>query len=210
MFKGAQIIKVPRNLLRHRSGPFGSTLWCVKVLFSHPTPILAEALECLVERRGGLETVRQDAAGSEPVILVAMDSGLTPERLEELRRMRRSGSATLVLAEGPTVSTEVAASADSVMSLASTSQDLIARLLALGARRRTLSVSDQAAGYFEVRLSANEQRAAQFLSRGASNQEIAAAMGCSEQSVKNYMRQLMRKLGCKNRVQLLLKLSKAD
>jgi DNA-binding NarL/FixJ family response regulator len=182
----------------------------VKVKVSHPLPIYAEALECLIEKRGGLEVAAGQLAPNEPAVRVAVDTRLTAGDLAELQKIRRAGSAVLVLAEGKSLSTEVAAAADAVVSLSSPTEEFLGKLSALGASRRVIGVSDQGAGYFEVRLSSNEQKAAQFLARGASNQEIAAAMGCSEQSVKNYMRQLMRKLGCKNRVQLLLKLSRAE
>lgn len=182
----------------------------MKVKISHPLLIYADALECLVEKRGGLETAAGSPATNEPAVRVVVDTSLTTADLAELQKARRTGSAVLVLAEGKSLATEIAAAADAVVSLSSPTENFLAKLSALGASRRVIGVSDQAAGYFEVRLSSNEQKAAQFLARGASNQEIAAAMGCSEQSVKNYMRQLMRKLGCKNRVQLLLKLSRVE
>lgn len=58
-----------------------------------------------------------------------------------------------------------------------------------------------------VRHSAREREAAEYVRRGYSNREIAKAMQVSEQSVKNYLSNLMRKHGVDNRLQLGLLLA---
>lgn len=58
-----------------------------------------------------------------------------------------------------------------------------------------------------IRHSARQREAAEYVRRGYSNREIAKAMQVSEQSVKNYISNLMRKHGVDNRLQLGLLLA---
>jgi DNA-binding CsgD family transcriptional regulator len=58
------------------------------------------------------------------------------------------------------------------------------------------------------RLTSREREAGSHMIKGLPNREIAQIMGVSEQSVKNYLRALMLKLNCRNRVALGLALAK--
>lgn len=55
-----------------------------------------------------------------------------------------------------------------------------------------------------------ESTTAGLLCEGLSNKQIAARIGTGEQNVKMYVSRLMRLLGCKNRVQVVLKLGKRE
>lgn len=53
-----------------------------------------------------------------------------------------------------------------------------------------------------TRLTPRELEVARRLAAGATNREIAAALGIREQSVKNVLHVVFRKLGVRNRVEL--------
>lgn len=58
-------------------------------------------------------------------------------------------------------------------------------------------------------LTPREREVARLVSQGMPNRRIATALGIQEQSVKNLVSVVMRKLRCENRVQLALHLSSA-
>jgi DNA-binding NarL/FixJ family response regulator len=53
-----------------------------------------------------------------------------------------------------------------------------------------------------VRLSSREREIVTFITAGSSNQQIAACLGLSTQTVKNHLCRIYRKLGVSNRVHL--------
>lgn len=68
-------------------------------------------------------------------------------------------------------------------------------------------VREAAAAYSAApRLTPREGSVASLLAQGHSNRTIAALTGLREQSVKNVVSGVMRKLGCRNRVQAALRL----
>lgn len=60
----------------------------------------------------------------------------------------------------------------------------------------------------EVRLSHREDQIISHLMRGASNREIADSLHVSEKTVKYYMTHIMQKLNAKNRVEVVVNVSK--
>jgi DNA-binding NarL/FixJ family response regulator len=56
-------------------------------------------------------------------------------------------------------------------------------------------------------LTSREMEVANLIAQGLPNRRIGVIMGLQEQSVKNLVSIVMRKLGCENRVQVALKLS---
>lgn len=61
-----------------------------------------------------------------------------------------------------------------------------------------------------VSLSPREKDVARLVARGLSNRNIAEILGVQEQSIKNTVSSLMNKLGCDNRVQVLLKVQNTE
>ena len=61
--------------------------------------------------------------------------------------------------------------------------------------------------YGSFNLTKREYDVATLVARGLSNRSIAQAAGLQEQSVKNLVSVIMRKLNCENRVQVALKLT---
>jgi len=55
-----------------------------------------------------------------------------------------------------------------------------------------------------VSLTLNEQRLVRMVMRGGTNREIAARLGLREQTVKNHLSRVFRKVGVRNRVELAI------
>jgi DNA-binding CsgD family transcriptional regulator len=60
-----------------------------------------------------------------------------------------------------------------------------------------------------VRLTAVEQRIVAAVMSGATNKEVAGRLGLAEQTVKNRLSRVYRKLGVRNRVELVAQASRA-
>ncbi len=60
-----------------------------------------------------------------------------------------------------------------------------------------------------MRLTAVEQRIVAAVMCGATNKEVAGRLGLTEQTVKNRLSCVYRKLGVRNRVELVLQASRA-
>ncbi|MFI5386756.1 MAG: response regulator transcription factor, partial [Fimbriimonadales bacterium] len=58
-------------------------------------------------------------------------------------------------------------------------------------------------------LSVREYEVASLIARGHPNHRIAEATGLKEESVKNLVSTVIRKLNCENRVQVALRISRA-
>jgi DNA-binding CsgD family transcriptional regulator len=78
------------------------------------------------------------------------------------------------------------------------------------AGQRTSTVREHVALYGARKdLTPREREVARLVSQGMPNRRIATVLGIQEQSVKNLVSVVMRKLRCENRVQLALHLSSA-
>ncbi len=60
-----------------------------------------------------------------------------------------------------------------------------------------------------MRLTAVEQRIVAAVMSGATNKEVAGRLGLAEQTVKNRLSRVYRKLGVRNRVELVAQASRA-
>ncbi|MFZ4508241.1 MAG: response regulator transcription factor [Fimbriimonas sp.] len=105
--------------------------------------------------------------------------------------------------------------ADGLVSRQNTGKDLFAALGEAGVRvnlRRPMVresvVREHRSEYgSNTALSSREIDVAHFVGEGLSNRKIAEATGLQEQSVKNLVSVIMKKLGCANRVQVAIKLA---
>jgi DNA-binding NarL/FixJ family response regulator len=79
------------------------------------------------------------------------------------------------------------------------SPSMAAKLLDEFARKSGAGAGEAAA----ARVSAREQEVLELLTGGAVNKEIAAALGISENTVKNHLKSIMEKLHAENRVQVV-------
>ncbi|MEE8717486.1 MAG: response regulator transcription factor [Coriobacteriales bacterium] len=70
---------------------------------------------------------------------------------------------------------------------------------------RVISIAQRPGALGAEALSPREEQVLGFVCQGLSNLEIASELGISENTVKGYVSGVMRKLGCDNRVRLVLK-----
>jgi two-component system NarL family response regulator len=79
------------------------------------------------------------------------------------------------------------------------SPSMATKLLEEFARQSGMGATEAAA----ARVSTREREVLELLTRGAVNKEIAAALGISENTVKNHLKSIMEKLHAENRVQVV-------
>jgi DNA-binding NarL/FixJ family response regulator len=191
----------------------------MRVAVFSPDPLASECLGCLLKFSGGIDVVacgtRLDAA--ETVVrrqgvntILVTDDLLDDVGLSMLGRLKESlGPKLLVLWSGaePTGPPSLF---DGTISRLTGSSGLLAALRRLQpngqpAPGTTGLGGDLVESHLRLtggRLSPRERRAGELVGKGMSNRSIARIMTVSEQSVKNYVHSLMRKLGCESRLQL--------
>jgi DNA-binding NarL/FixJ family response regulator len=139
--------------------------------------------------------------------LVIPLEGLTPNEFSSLRSLKAATGVCLIgIAPGNTLPASIVEMLDRVASRSSGAEGL--RQALNTSRQRSLAVREPAAAYVvRPRLTTREAQVAHLVSRGLSNRRIAESLGIREQSVKNLVSVLMRKLQCENRVQVALHLT---
>lgn len=186
-----------------------ASVFCASALFG-------EALGCLLRHAGGFVVTHRDLRldrltnGSMDAsdAIIVTDDLLTEEGLAMLDRFRNASGARVVLV----TERQIDFDADAVVRPSLGATDLFATL-------RTLEPPDSPNALVggdskpkrdsrgqKVRLSPRETDVARLLTKGLSNRRIAETLGVQEQSVKNCVSSLMQKLGCENRVQVLLRI----
>lgn len=179
-------------------------------------PLLRDGLHSILARLSSVEPVETDgrlAAVSErarqghvEAVVIPLE-GLSAEDLGSLRSLKAAtGVRLLGIAPGKTLPTSLVAVLDRVASRSAGAEGL---RQALGATRQgSLEVREPTATYaVRPKLTKREAQVAQLVSKGMSNRRIAESLGIREQSVKNLVSVLMRKLQCENRVQVALHLT---
>jgi len=189
----------------------------IALFWSHK--LIAESLATLLTRVGRLDVVGQSSDAMECLktvrdshanVIVVEEKHLTPDTTAYLE------GAQLVQGFGLVVLTEDAIEGKSEvsgnwtkLSLHSTGEDLFNALkeVAPGSfpmRRPRVRKSSQ------LGLSARESEVVELVAKGLSNRKIAEMTSLQEQSVKNMVSTIMRRLGCENRTQLALLLTKTQ
>jgi DNA-binding NarL/FixJ family response regulator len=147
-------------------------------------------------------------------ILVVDSQGLDPSDLQFLLGARAFGDFAVVLIIDESSRDKFAdAPVDRIVARNSSSAKLFEALGELGgvvrlALRPYVRETRRGYGPRSVSdLSRREFECAQLVAKGMSNRKIAHITGLREQSVKNLVSVIMRKLNCENRVQVALKLT---
>lgn len=183
--------------------------------------LFGDAISALLEQRENFEIVAVErtakglisAAKANHAQMFVVDSqGLDRDDLQFLLGARAFGDFAIVLICAETERDEFMDSpVDKLVSRSEPSAKLYGAIEDLGAKvavtrpyiretRRTYgSGNDLTRREFEV---------AQLIGKGMSNRKISQVTGLREQSVKNLVSVIMRKLQCENRVQVALKLTK--
>ncbi len=104
------------------------------------------------------------------------------------------------------------AGADTIISRTSSADELIESLLTLAPLIRVDERSSEGRRSYGSanNLTKREFEVAQFIAKGMSNRAIAETADLHEQSVKNLVSVVLRKLSCENRTQVALKLLNPD
>jgi DNA-binding NarL/FixJ family response regulator len=178
--------------------------------------MVAEALGCLLTNAGGFRvaacqshfgTVRNILAEHPGCVCVVTDELVDPGSMVVIQQLRRETQARFVLVSfsgNSAFAGEFDALVDARLG-ASALVSTVRGLLQADSNMSTWQQTERPPARFTTKkLSAKEREAADLVTKGYSNRKIAAVMGVSEDSVKNYIRSLMQKFNCENRVQVAL------
>ena len=191
-------------------------------------PLLRDGILSLLAHEGAFEV----AAGGEhvagmihaiqaqaPSVLVAVADMMDTDDWVQLNQLKATGEAQIVLIVSSATSTVGQKVADAVVRRSEGSAALIQivrRFIGPTVYRQGAYMSDRipttvyepANIYGAPRnLTKRELEVAQLVAQGMPNRRIAAVLQLQEQSIKNLVSAVMRKLDCENRVQVALRLS---
>jgi DNA-binding NarL/FixJ family response regulator len=184
--------------------------------------LFRDAVESLLNNMTGVDVVRQDVplnpramTGYKPETdaLIIAEDALAGQGIEALTVLKDRHNIPLVLSgSGKRQAAEIGKLFDAVPSRSSGAHGLQEALAKVAPPPPKVGkggrVRESIALYRGTRgLTPRELEAAKLVARGLSNRRIAAIMGVREQSIKNLVSLVMRKLGCENRVQVALKLT---
>ncbi|BBO23053.1 MAG: LuxR C-terminal-related transcriptional regulator [Fimbriimonadaceae bacterium] len=139
-------------------------------------------------------------------LIVVPAEGLTSHEVQSLLHLKQRHPVTvLALSRDGSVPRELAPIADRIVSRSAGAEGL---RRALGARPASVTRETGTTYRSRTRLTPREEQVAQLIARGMSNRRISLIIGIQEQSVKNLVSVVMRKLQCENRTQVALQLMK--
>lgn len=188
-------------------------------ILSHDA-LLRDSLASLLQLRAGSELVLQEAdpraaitaAREQQIQLLVVDThALSAAEIQFLLGVAARGDLLVVFVGDTHLESQ---GAEHVVDRNRPADDLLLKIEELRPRIRpsrtlvregskTYGASD------DGMLSRREYEVANLVARGMSNRRISQSTGLREQSVKNLVSVVMRKLGCENRVQVALKLVSA-
>ncbi len=191
----------------------------MRIALCYEETLYGEALTSLLNHEGNFDVVASEAKPMACItaaktqqtrVIVADTRSLGKNELEFLMGARAYGDFGLVLVAGEGEDYPDSG-ADRVYSRTQGSQGLIKAIREVG----NLFVRTPTGGIREARsragnrfdLSKREFEVASLVAKGYSNRKISEIVGLKEQSVKNLVSVIMRKLRCENRVQVALRLS---
>jgi len=181
--------------------------------------LLRDGLHCLVsglpwsvsvESGGSFSAIRNALDQGVDAVVVALES-VEIEDLAALQAAKRNGRfQVLAVAASDTLPAPMENLADRVLNRSQGFEGLRSALrnLRSEAPAGALQIREPLAGYGLPRqLTQREREVARLISQGLPNRGIAKVLGIREQSVKNLVSVVMRKLDCENRVQVALHLA---
>lgn len=186
--------------------------------------LIRQALASLLDRRGRFQVVAQESSSRELLreakrnlaqVLLIEGSNLEPDDIQFVLGAKTYGEFVVVLL----ASEEQAArfgedTFDRVVSREATADELYEAITAVGqdvkVPGRALVRERRRGARDDSLLTRREYEIARLVAQGLSNRRISTISGLREQSVKNLVSVIMRKMGCENRVQVALKLVNSD
>jgi DNA-binding NarL/FixJ family response regulator len=187
-------------------------------------PLFCEALGSLLSHEGNFDVVAREsqpracitAAKEQRAQIIVVDAdGLAPNEIEFFMGARAYGDFGIcMIANEESASHLDGHNLDAVLSRRSAGSSLFKAIRDVGASfiripsgRMRESRSSYTSGF---ELTRREYEVASLVAKGFSNRRIAAVTGLREQSIKNLVSVVMRKLKCENRVQVALRLAAAN
>jgi len=184
--------------------------------------LIRDSLQCLLMTEGNFqvvgtsEFVAQSAnlLGTSGLIVVNAE-GLEADDWVSLGEIRAADRMRIVLITAPDAPSGFKAadvtvrSVDGGASLINAVRRFASVRTEVPVKASVGAVSDSSAVYTTSRrgLTRRELDVAKLVAQGMSNRRISQTLDLQEQSVKNLVSSVMRKLGCENRVQVALKLT---
>lgn len=187
--------------------------------------LLRDGVLSLLAHEGGFEVAAggEHVAGmsralgqDDPSVLVAVADMLDTDDWVQLGQIKASGNVHVVLLVSSSTSTVGQKVADAVVRRSEGSASLIQVVRRfIGPTMYKQQQAAPAVGVHEPssiygaprNLTKRELEVAQLVAQGMPNRRIATVLNLQEQSIKNLVSAVMRKLDCENRVQVALRLS---
>lgn len=184
--------------------------------------LFGEALASLLESQGGLQVVASEHSPRDMInaakeygaqVMVVDATDLKRAEIEFLLGARAFGDFGILLIVGEADRQEyMEIPVDRVVSRQAGAAELFKALEELGGNIKIVArpfVREARRGYGDANeLTRREYEVAQLVAKGMSNRKISQVTGLREQSIKNLVSVVMRKLRCENRVQVALKLTR--
>lgn len=193
----------------------------MSVVVSSKDPMMRDALESLLKNEGGFNVIASEsrvtaalsaAKVNRAMVVVVDDRNLDDKDYDRLSAARSKTSVYVLLVtdalnrEGVhgKVADRLVQRDKGANGLLKSVGDIVNR-----DRVRRFSVRESTRGYgAPYNLTSREFEVAKKVGEGLSNRDIADQLDLAEQTVKNLVSVVMRKLACKNRVQVALRLSR--
>lgn len=194
----------------------------MRIALCYKENLMRDAFERLLSNDGNFEVVAAANKASTAIsaakvhdarVLIAVLDGLDEEDVERLKAAKEDATFQLMLiADSPEQAEKLGLEFDKLVPRSATRQKLFRAVNDLASRelRPRYVVRERPPIYGMVTvLTPREHEISLKVAEGLSNRDIADDLNLAEQTVKNLVSVVMRKMGCRNRVQVALKLSKA-
>lgn len=194
----------------------------MRVALSSKEGLFGESLASLLDHQGSFQVVATERTPRELIsaakeyraqVMIVDSFDLDRNELQFLMGARAFGEFAIVLIVADSERESfVETPVDRLLSRQTSAQDLFHALEELGGSVRLVArpfVRETRRSYGNGNdLTRREFEVAQLVAKGMSNRKIAQITGLREQSIKNLVSVIMRKLHCENRVQVALKLTR--
>lgn len=184
--------------------------------------LFGEALSSLLSHEGNFDVVARESAPRTCLtaakdlraqLIVLCGHGLQANDIEFFMGARAYGDFGIILLGGEELYDAKDHNLDAVLPSDATSTALFKAIREVGAafvKTPVGRVREKRQNYGSgIELTRREYEVAALVGKGFSNRRIAAVTGLREQSIKNLVSVIMRKLKCENRVQVALRLTSA-
>lgn len=184
--------------------------------------LFGEALSSLLSHEGNFDVVARESAPRSCLtaakdlraqLIVLCGHGLQANDIEFFMGARAYGDFGIILLGGEELYDAKDHNLDAVLASDATSTALFKAIREVGAafvKTPVGRVREKRQNYGSgIELTRREYEVASLVGKGFSNRRIAAVTGLREQSIKNLVSVIMRKLKCENRVQVALRLTSA-